>query len=377
MLKALRNTQKFDKNYRANDIIFEGVDMLKLLTFFGLLSLLNGCVTSSTQSTGRSNPEAEVKRPSQAQFIEKNHRSLSIAEKKSDCGSVNAKTFYLTHLTPGTPFSKLEQCKFGKLTKNPQLGSLEQAALVIGLVKLSLVPKSSASFISTPEDSENREDDSSKPLEELTSKSQVDLVQAIQVNPFLRSFTVFALINQSLNQRPNSEDFTNLIKQTLAQQSEGWQTLGLVTPKSENIVNESDSPNMKTATPEESIAKVRYGDSVLLEAQTLADSRNFYEAINKAASVDKNNPLYPSAQEKISHFSNQAVQELRQKAALAFQSAIPLSDPKVRSAYLEEAKKHLEEALNNFPKAPEDQLSTVRENLLVITKNLEQIPDSE
>lgn len=122
-----------------------------------------------------------------------------------------------------------------------------------------------------------------------------------------------------------------------------------------------------------SAADLRSTDTLLMEAQNLADNKRFAEAILKASMVPEQNPLYSEAQAKIIQFSNEAVQELRKKAAQAFQDAMPVSDPKARAAYLERAKQHLERALASYPHAPEEQLTTVKENLAVISRDLEQI----
>lgn len=44
-----------------------------------------------------------------------------------------------------------------------------------------------------------------------------------------------------------------------------------------------------------------------------------------------------------------------------------------RAAYLGQAKDHLETALSKYPFAPAEQLSTVRENLAVISRDLERL----
>jgi lipid II:glycine glycyltransferase (peptidoglycan interpeptide bridge formation enzyme) len=78
-----------------------------------------------------------------------------------------------------------------------------------------------------------------------------------------------------------------------------------------------------------------------------------------------------TAQEKVKEFSNRGVQDLRRKAADAFQNARPVSDPKARASYLQQAKGYLEEALKDYPDAT--LLPTVRDNLRMITRDLEQL----
>jgi len=349
--------------------------MLKHLVILISISILVGCVSNSEQKTTSYNREPVSR--SEAKFIEKplHTDTTGTATSVPTCDTADTHKFYLMHVTPDKTFSPDDHCFFNKLNKNPENSSIEQAALIVGVIKLSLIPESSASFIKTPDQQDSNQNQLAKSLEELTIRYNINLTQAIAINPLLRSFTIFAMINKSLDQKPNSKAFSDNLRQTLNQQSQQWQTLGLVTPRQSAVANSENLEN--SLSSEQAIAVIRKSDSVLLEAQTLANGRNFYEAINKAMSIERQSPLYPSAQEKVSYFSNQAVQELRQKAATAFQSAIPLSDPKVRYTYLEQAKKHLEEALSNYPHAPQDQLTTVRENLLVITKNLDQIPESD
>lgn len=114
-------------------------------------------------------------------------------------------------------------------------------------------------------------------------------------------------------------------------------------------------------------------ESALQEAQNLADAGKYQEAIAKASGVSSQSQAHGKAVERVRTFSNQAVQELRMKAAQAFQGSLPISDPKARTAYLERARKFLEEAIKAYPQA--DQLGTVKENLAVITRDIERLKD--
>ncbi|MCX6130965.1 MAG: hypothetical protein NTX25_18145, partial [Proteobacteria bacterium] len=88
----------------------------------------------------------------------------------------------------------------------------------------------------------------------------------------------------------------------------------------------------------------------------------------QAARIENSDPFFDQAKEKIKVYSNRAVQDLRQKAAQAFQNAMPVADDRAKLAYLKQAKDLLELALKEYPTA--DQLDTVRENLAVITRDL-------
>ena len=112
-------------------------------------------------------------------------------------------------------------------------------------------------------------------------------------------------------------------------------------------------------------------DSTIAEAQKLADASRWQEAIKMASSVGKDHPSHPLAQERVKDYSNKAVQVLRKKAAAAFQSAIPITDAKTRAQYLRQAKTYLEDAIKNYPQA--SQLPTVRDNLRVISRDLDQL----
>ena len=114
-------------------------------------------------------------------------------------------------------------------------------------------------------------------------------------------------------------------------------------------------------------------DSALQEAQNLADAGRYQEAIAKAQGVSAQSAAHSKAQDRVRAISNRAVQELRMKAAQAFQGSLPISDPKARTAYLERARKFLEEAIKAYPQA--DQLGTVKENLAVITRDIERLKD--
>ena len=109
----------------------------------------------------------------------------------------------------------------------------------------------------------------------------------------------------------------------------------------------------------------------MASAQQMADNGQFKQAVDQARKIGTGDPSYPQAKEKIKTFSNQAVQSLRQKAAQAFQNAMPATDIGVKSAYLEQARLYLQQALTDFPDA--DSLDTVKENLNIITKDIERL----
>jgi len=89
------------------------------------------------------------------------------------------------------------------------------------------------------------------------------------------------------------------------------------------------------------------------------------------ARIPATSPEFPEAQSQLKTTSNTAVQELRRKAAAAYQNSLPVSDIETRKSYLNEAKKYLETALTDFPAA--DLKSTVKDNLEKIVIQLNEL----
>jgi outer membrane protein assembly factor BamD (BamD/ComL family) len=109
----------------------------------------------------------------------------------------------------------------------------------------------------------------------------------------------------------------------------------------------------------------------LREAQSLIDRASYQEAIQRLQLFTQDNPFYPLAVDKAKIAKNLAVHDLRKKAATAFESSLPVGDPKAKNAYLKEAEGYLEQAITLYPDA--EQIETVKENLNVIKKNLAQL----
>jgi hypothetical protein len=209
-------------------------------------------------------------------------------------------------------------------------------------------------------------------LEALALEKQLDLPSALEQNNLLKNFVIYQQVVRALRNSNNSPEFITKVKDVIDRQASQWTGEGAQALFDSTQGMEDDS-EMNSGITRNAVADLRSGDSLLMEAQSLAAGKKFKDAITKASQVNNRSPLYDTAQEKIITFSTEAVQELRRKAAQAFQNAIPVADIKARTAYLEQAKSHLEDALKNYPQAPADQLSTVRENLAVIARDLERL----
>ncbi len=143
-----------------------------------------------------------------------------------------------------------------------------------------------------------------------------------------------------------------------------------VAPSAPNVPG-NEVHQIPTAEVKTGPTDLKRTDALLMQAQKMADKGEFKQAIESVGRIDTQDPFYEQAREKIRVYSNRAVQDLRQKAALAFQNALPLSDSQAKQAYLVQARSLLEKALQEYPGA--DQLDTVKENLAVIARDLDSI----
>ncbi|MEZ4743939.1 MAG: hypothetical protein R3B45_16080 [Bdellovibrionota bacterium] len=222
-----------------------------------------------------------------------------------------------------------------------------------------------------------------RPSIEMTAQARkVDLIAALSHNPLLQTDKIYSLIVRALETTYNSKPFRQKIKETMQLQVNNWATigknLGLTSDplakitsidKTKSQENDSIQPALRFGA-----SSFRNDESILEEAQNFVDQKLYRRAVELLERLKEDSPQYAAAQEKIREASNRAVQDLRRLAAKAFQNAIPVSDPAAKAQYLQTAKKHLEDALQQFPNA--DQLATVRENLSVINRDLLRISNA-
>jgi hypothetical protein len=297
--------------------------------------------------------------------------------------------FVRTQSSPNAGFGAGEHELVAALPSQPEPGSIEEAALALGLVKTVLHPLqgSVATF---------REDDlggtssgdrtvrqRAVTLEQLCKERGVDLADALTENPLLAGHGIARQALEAVRLPGTTPDFRAEVLVALGNQVAFWKQIaqelgggveaqpGEAAPAPFSAPPPPPEAGVATDAPPPNPADLRGGDSTLGEAQTLADRGAFQAAIKRAASVDPNSPMFPMAQEKIREFSNLGVQELRRKAAQAFQSAMPLVDRQKRAEYLQQAKGYLEQAIDSYPQA--SQLPTVRDNLRSISKDLDKL----
>lgn len=308
--------------------------------------------------------------------------------------------FVKAQSVPDAPFGAPEHELVGTLAKAPASGSVEEAALALGLVKSVLNPlgKDQQTFIET--DTEKAPETRTVPLakdsltlEGLAKERDVSIADALAENPLLQGAGVAKAVLAAVSRPGNSPEFRTEITSALKNQANNWrmlsqdlnaadQSAAALPPQAETSASPvgpgaalSEQPGPSTPDAADALppdpAELHASDATLGEAQSLADRGAYKDAIKKAQAIDQESPLYGSAQEKVKEFSNRGVQDLRKKAAQAFQSAMPINDRRTRAEYLKQAKGYLEEALTSYPQA--SQLPTVRDNLRVISRDLEQI----
>lgn len=352
----------------------------QLLPMIFLALFINHCTTPSDKSSAPTAPLPQTAVTTPA------------AETKED----GDKLFrYYKRLTDRRmPYTQADAEYLAKRSDKPQPGSLEEAVATAGVLRATLAKADSTQSFEeqdlyqhqpTPQSPALGGAGVSAPavsLEKNLTEKDLDLEAALENNPYLKSYEIYQLVDEALKKTTNSPGFQDSISALLKSEAGRWSALTppgapatpepppaeasvpVVTPVETNI------PGTPGALPP-SAAEIKTSDIALLEAQKLAEQGLYKLAIKKANTVANSDPMYPTAREKIKLFSNRAVQTLRQKAAEAFQNAIPVADPATKASYLEQARGYLQEALNNFPEA--DSLPTVQENLAVISRDLDRL----
>ncbi len=285
------------------------------------------------------------------------------------------------------PLTDRDHSIFQQVEDMPKPGSTAEAVIVVGTAKSLLItpttPKQQyqeenlhGTDNNTPAMSPGGLPDAAVPsLQNLLTTRGVNLPLAINSNSLLKNLVTFDLLQRALNSGNNTPDFVANVRAAMATHAAQWARFSNAESQGVTPLPADNGEPAMTAPQTFSPADLRNGDNILLEAQRLASNKMFPQAIAKAQQIQADSPMHAMAQDRIRSFSNQAVQDLRQKAAVAFQSAQqPVSDPKTRAAYLQQARNFLEQAIKDFPTA--DQIGTVRENLAVITRDLEQIGEA-
>ena len=279
------------------------------------------------------------------------------------------------------------------LASAPEHLSLEETALGLGLVYkwLAIVERrgpniQEADLADGAESDDSGEfgldqeaDELPRSLEELLNDKQIDFPRALAANAYLKSFHFQQMVLKAIKSGAGQSDaFVTGVKRALKENARVWSQLQKELDGQEAAdAAVAQEPEEGQSSKEEKVAPaLPFGgntfvsdEDLLKDAQTLLDQGEHYKAVERLKSMNEDSLFYATSMEKIKEISNVAVQDLRRKAARAFQSAKPIADRKTRAAYLTEAKEFLEQAIELYPTA--DQIPTVRENLEVINKSLD------
>ncbi len=274
---------------------------------------------------------------------------------------------------------KRKDLTFGMSFESPKVGSLEEAALCLSVLRSCLMHAEEACDLAA-----------------IAQSKQLDLTTALKENFYLKNIAAQHLAFQAIEGgvKDNRELHDTLLAvldanvkawTPLAQELEA-KTSAVDVAKAEEPNKEEASSNNDTAAEaplveEEKAKSLPFGphefnneEQLLEHAKDLVAQSKFKEAVELLRKVEAQSVYYSTAQERLHESCNLAVQTLRQNAAKAFQNSLPVAEPKARQAYLKEAESFLQQALELYPEA--DQIATVQQNLTVIRKNLESLSHS-
>ena len=209
---------------------------------------------------------------------------------------------------------------------------------------------------------------------------QVKLPSTLVDNMFLRNATTYKMVKSILQRSSDSEEYRNSLNEVISREASNWAALvpGVFQQASEKPESSEEIADKKPSIEEDKEISfgpgdLEFADTVLMYSQKLADKGEYKKAISQIKRISAKDPAFTKASLSLKRLSNIAVLDLRQKAAQAFQSAMPIESATAQYSYLEQAKLYLEQALNDFPDA--ENRNTVEENLNIINKRLKQLEE--
>lgn len=289
--------------------------------------------------------------------------------------------------TLSTPLAEEDLMKATQLYPT-QPNSLEEAVFVVTQLRMLRREweKKTSSQTQDLHTQETADKTAGLSLEKTFAELQVDLAGVIKSNPNMQNHESLLLAKQLLATTKNSDSYRAGVIAALKEKGAAWPDV--IAEDVAPAAGEVSTPS--TETPASAVTPAAAGevpatpvpgqapasnldlmgsDTLLINAQKLADKRDYKGALEHVSRIKPEDPFYAQAQEKQKQYSNRAVKDLRAKAAEAFSNAAPLNDSNVKSNYLRQAKMYLEQALNDFPLA--DGLDTVKENLDAVNRGLE------
>ncbi len=291
-----------------------------------------------------------------------------------------------------------------QLTNKEKLSPEEEALLYVLNVRLILSPNNTESFEETVIDSSLLEEEIQKnqapppASRTITFSTLADegfsFDQILKDNRFLNASQPVAFITAKALRRDDilasgmNQNLYAYLKEKLSQ----WPELPLpdvsdaqnvttkVTPSDPNDTDK-ELPTNHTQEPNAELGSEQTPppldenldpENILRIAQDLADQGQYLQALNHMRLIKETSPEYAQARSKAIYFMNLGVQELRAKAAGAFESAVNNENVQVKKSYLIKAREYLYAAKNDFPEAEE--ITSVDDNLSAIERELTKLP---
>ena len=318
--------------------------------FVLLFFLVISCAHSKKEARPSDSVTSKETNITTAPILEKNSKTQTEKQEEPPVAVVdpaNLKLLLTRIQDVSTPLSDEDEQSIWELHESQTKGTVQEAIQILGLARSALKQSPTQSTLPA---------ESIPSFENLIATRHIDVLTAMSQNTELQSPNSRSLLRMAVQSHNNNAKFRDDILMALAK-AEGTAVV--------------QAPSPPTSTKRNYYADLQSDDELLVDAQRLAAEKQFVEAIAKAGTISQDSPLLETAKDLIRSYSNQAVNALRQKAALAFQQALPIQEPKTKASFLEDAKKYLEEALANFPQA--DQINTVKENLTIVQRDLSQL----
>ena len=251
------------------------------------------------------------------------------------------------------------------LLAKDQRSPLEEAILAINLLQ---------NFIQSHEDLKKNEEPSFEvpfkeekmvSLAELSALYDLDLVDLIENNRFLQSVEVYHLLLK-LRSFHSNDQVNRMLHSSIDSKFNYFKEFVRL---SESVLDSKRDSDDALDRKKKKEALRPKGEKLLEKAEELLGANRYHDALLLLKEVESQDEMYALAQRKLFEVTKKAVEDLRRKAALAYQNANHIdTDYKAREEYLLKAKSLLERAIEFYPDS--DELDRVRMNLKVIEDNL-------
>ena len=346
--------KSLDKKVRFRLRYFESFLCYSLVVFF--LVLLPSCLTTSLKHS----EDFSMNEPAGGE-------DLSMEDLRSEAlYSENSSEISLLYASiMNGPVEGKDLFRVNVLLAKDRRSSLEEAILAINLLQNFIQSHENLKKNDEPSFEVPFKEEKMVSLAELSALYDLDLVDLIENNRFLQSVEVYHLLLK-LRSFHSNDEVNKLLHNSIDSKFLYFKEFVRLSSSVLKSKRESDDA---IARKEEEEARRPLGEKLLEQAEGLFRANRYRDAHILLKKVRPQDDMYTVAQRKIFEVTKKAVEDLRRKAALAYQNANHIdTDYKAREEYLLKAKSLLEKAINFYPDS--DELERVRMNLKVIEDNL-------